>query len=311
MRAVPVDLVRLAGEQDRVVALHQALAAGLTPDAVRHRVESGQWRRLARGVYYLHAGAVPLRARCRAAVLVTAGRAVISHVAAGHLYRLDALPPSARVDVTVRSPEPRRSSALIRAHRADLDREEWGWLAGLPVTSPGRTCLDLARTQGRLIAVRATESAWSQGYVDRAQLLGLAERARGWPGVRRFRAAVTDADHRSESLLETAGRLVLRRAGLTGYDVQLVIYDEYGRLLARVDLAWPAEKLAVEFDGHDPHAGRAAFRHDRRRQNALVNRGWLVLRFSWEDVFGRPAYVVQDVRRALAVRHPGAVSGVA
>jgi len=57
---------------------------------------------------------------------------------------------------------------------------------------------------------------------------------------------VTDADHRSESLLETAGRLVLRGAGLTGYDVQSVIYDEYGRLLARVDLAWPAEEVAVE-----------------------------------------------------------------
>ncbi len=123
-------------------------------------------------MYYVQAGEVPLRARCRAAVLVTAGRAVVSHVAAGHLYQLDALPPSARVDVTVRSPEPRRSSALIRAHRADLDPEDWGWLAGLPVTNPGRTCLDLARTQGRLIAVRAIESAWSQGYVDHATCWG-------------------------------------------------------------------------------------------------------------------------------------------
>ncbi len=302
MRDLPAGLDRLALQQDGVVTYRQAISAGLTPEAIRHRLLVGVWQRLVRGSYYLHPGEVPLRSRCRAALLGSSGRAVISHLTAGHLHRLDGLPPVVRVDVTVSPMQPRRSSRLVSAHRAELEGEEWVWLDGLPVTSAGRTCLDLARTQPRVIAVRSVESALRQRHVDGAELVRVATGARGWPGVRRLQTAMALADQRSESLLETGGRLVLQDAGLVPDEVQLRILDRDGHLVARADLAWLAQLVVVEFDGLAPHAGRAAFRHDRRRQNALLNSGWLVLRFTWEDVFGRPAYVVQEVRCALAAR---------
>jgi len=305
MRDLPAGLDRLALQQDGVVTYRQAISAGLTPEAIRHRLLVGVWQRLVRGSYYLHPGEVPLRSRCRAGLLGSSDRAAISHLTAGHLYRLDGLPPVARVDVTGPPTQPRRSSQLVSAHRAELEGEEWSWVGGLPVTRPGRTCLDLARTQSRLVAVRSVESAWQQGHVDRAALVELATRARGWPGVRRLTTVLAQADPRSESVLETGGRLVLRDAGLGPDELQLRIHDRDGHLLARADLAWVAPRVVVEFDGLTTHTDRAAFRHDRRRQNALVNSGWLVLRFTWEDVFGRPAYVVQEVRSALAGRSAG------
>lgn len=280
----------------------QAVCAGLTPEAIRHRLETGSWQRLVRGIFYLRPGEVPLRSRCRAGLLGSSDRAAICHLTAGHLYRLDGLPPVARVDVTGPPTQSRRSSQLVSAHGAELDDAGWVWLDGLPVTSAGRTCLDLARSQPRVIAVRSVESALRQRHVDGAELARVATGARGWPGVRRLRTAMALADQRSESLLETGGRLVLQDAGLVPDEVQLRILDRDGHLVARADLAWLAQLVVVEFDGLAPHAGRAAFRHDRRRQNALLNSGWLVLRFTWEDVFGRPAYVVQEVRCALAAR---------
>jgi very-short-patch-repair endonuclease len=55
----------------------------------------------------------------------------------------------------------------------------------------------------------------------------------------------------------------------------------------------------VEFDG-DGHWDRRVFVDDLRRQNGLVLAGWTVLRFSSADVLGRPAWVVETIRRALA-----------
>ena len=41
-------------------------------------------------------------------------------------------------------------------------------------------------------------------------------------------------------------------------------------------------------------------RGDRRKGNALARAGWTVLRFTWHDVVSRPAYVVAEIRAALA-----------
>lgn len=196
--------------------------------------------------------------------------------------------------MTVPPDEPRRSSRLVSRASRETGRHRVVVRRRSARHERGTHLPRLARTQPRLIAVRAVESALRQQQLDRAQLVTLATKARGWPGGRRMQVAMALADPRSESLLETAGRLLLSDAGLVPAEVQLPIRDEDGHLAARADLGWPAQQVVVAFDGLTPHTARAAFRHDRRRQNALMNRGWLVLRFTWEDVFARPAYVVQE-----------------
>jgi very-short-patch-repair endonuclease len=42
------------------------------------------------------------------------------------------------------------------------------------------------------------------------------------------------------------------------------------------------------------------FVDDRRRQNALVNAQWAVLRYTWHDLVGRPDCVVHEIRVALS-----------
>lgn len=64
------------------------------------------------------------------------------------------------------------------------------------------------------------------------------------------------------------------------------------------DMAWPEHKVLVEFDG-DHHRDRKTFVDDLRRQNALVEAGWTILRFSSADVLGRPERVVAQIERAL------------
>ena len=74
-----------------------------------------------------------------------------------------------------------------------------------------------------------------------------------------------------------------------------------GRFIARADFAWPAAKLVVEIDGFGPHSGRDAFQRDRRRQNALVNESWKVLRFTVDDIRNDPWRVIHEIRQALGL----------
>lgn len=69
-----------------------------------------------------------------------------------------------------------------------------------------------------------------------------------------------------------------------------------------LDLAYP-EKVAIEVDGFAFHHDRTTFDRDRRRQNDLVNVGWIVLRFTSRST---AAEIVDSVRQALFGRSYGA-----
>lgn len=114
--------------------------------------------------------------------------------------------------------------------------------------------------------------------------------------MRREVAALLDP--RSGSALETLLRLLFDEAGLASPRTQYQVADGLD-LTARVDFAWPAQRLIVEADGFAFHADREAYRSDRRRMNELERLGWRVLRFTWEDAVGRPEHVVGLVRGLL------------
>ena len=99
--------------------------------------------------------------------------------------------------------------------------------------------------------------------------------------------------------MESVLRWLLHAAGLPRPVLQYRVRDDSGRQIGFGDLAWPAKKVLVEFDG-DVHRERGVFVRDLRRQNRLVLAGWTVLRFSSADVLGRPQEVVAAVRLALA-----------
>ncbi|MEU8152650.1 DUF559 domain-containing protein [Micromonospora sp. NPDC048986] len=85
--------------------------------------------------------------------------------------------------------------------------------------------------------------------------------------------------------------------------LQLEVRDEDGYLLGIGDLGWSVPRLIAEADGRGPHSAPEAVYADRRRQNRLVNAGWTVLRFTWDDTL-RPDYIPWTIRQAIAnARH--------
>jgi hypothetical protein len=91
----------------------------------------------------------------------------------------------------------------------------------------------------------------------------------------------------AQSHLEILGlRALLATAGLPRPVQQHRVLLPDGPV--KLDAAWPEVKLAVEFDGAAFHTDPVARRRDLRRDAALAALGWVVLRFTYEDVAARP-----------------------
>ena len=86
-------------------------------------------------------------------------------------------------------------------------------LGGLPVTSPARTVVDLARTGFRL-GVVAADSALHKGLIGADELHAVIADCAGWPGITTAREVVGFMDGRSESVLESASRVMMRAHGV-------------------------------------------------------------------------------------------------
>jgi hypothetical protein len=70
----------------------------------------------------------------------------------------------------------------------------------------------------------------------------------------------------------------------------------------RLDRAWPEVKLAVELDGAKHHTSPEDRRRDLARDTALAALGWVVLRFTYEDVLRDPERVRRQVLEVYAAR---------
>jgi very-short-patch-repair endonuclease len=109
-----------------------------------------------------------------------------------------------------------------------------------------------------------------------------------------LKTVVTGAEAESERRLHR----LLHAARITGWAANHVVRVA-GRAILRIDIAFVAERIAIEVDGFAYHSDRDRYQRDRSRQNQLVTSGWTVLRFTWEDITSRPEHVISVILSAL------------
>ncbi|MEV1146817.1 hypothetical protein AB0I76_24615, partial [Micromonospora sp. NPDC049799] len=191
-------------------------------------------------------------------------------------------------------------TAGLRIHRALVDRTEIVERAGVTVTTPARTCWDVARWLDVVEAVVIIDALLAARLTTMEALREYALARAGQRGWRAMLRAVDLADAGAESPQESRTRVTLVLAGLPRPRTQWVVTDR-GRFVARLDLAWPEFKVAVEYDGlwHDEPG---QFHRDRRRLNRLQGDDWIVLHVTSkrlrEDLDG----FLAEVRAALRSR---------
>jgi very-short-patch-repair endonuclease len=205
---------------------------------------------------------------------------------------------SASDPVTVIRPAalPWKGPREVRVHQSELADGEVEVRDGVPVSSALRTAWDLAALEPTGTAVAALDAMVRAGAVDRAHLDQMADAGSGHWGVTRVRRAFPLIDARAESAPESRVRVALVLAGLEPVPQYEIRVGEV--LLGRVDLAFPEERLAIEYEGAYHFDGTQIVRDDARIQR-LVEAGWRVIRLSAADLRDLDA-VVTRVRFELS-----------
>jgi very-short-patch-repair endonuclease len=85
---------------------------------------------------------------------------------------------------------------------------------------------------------------------------------------------------------------------LPPFELQFEVFDEQSRFIARVDFAWPANKVALEYDG-SYHSDPLQQAVDQRRNAALARLGWNVLHMTSSDLHD-PHRTLMELRGLLA-----------
>lgn len=121
------------------------------------------------------------------------------------------------------------------------------------------------------------------------------------PGSVLARRVVDCADGRAANAFESALRAIA--LSVDGLDVEPQVPIRVGQqFLGRPDLVDERLGIVLEADSFEWHGDRAALGRDARRYNRLSVNGWLVLRFTWEDVMFHPDEVAVVLRAAVAER---------
>ena len=198
----------------------------------------------------------------------------------------------------------------VKGHRGQFFADEIVNLNGLLITSRTRTWLDCARKMSideltvvadHLLRIpRPDFEGRSEPYATPADLAEMLDRHKGTPGIRKARLALEQARIGSDSAPETKLRLALECRGLP--EPQLNVSVELGAGVVRQpDLAYPEQKVAVEYDGQS-HSEAAQIIRDIAREEDFARAGWLMVRISKRHMENDARAAVAKVRSALTNR---------
>jgi len=178
---------------------------------------------------------------------------------------------------------------------------------GLPVLPPEQVWLSLARV------LSVDELVVAGDYLVRRKgpatslerLTAEVAIAKGRPGSVRAREALALVRAGTDSPKETAVRLLIVRAGLPEPVVGHRVIDADGNFVGVPDLAYIAEKIALDYDGAIHRTDERVFLDDIERRERFEDVGWRYVRVSKEHL-KRSGTFLERVRRLLRERAPRA-----
>ena len=285
----------------------QAHRLGRDQVALGAAVKEGVLRRLFTGVYVRADVPDSVLLRAQAAALVMNPRSVLCNRTAAWLHSVDAFRYAELETV------PELESFVLRGHHPterrdchgrtrDLQQQDWQVLAGVRVTTPVRTAVDLACELPRREAMAALDALARECGVSVAAMNLLLGRYRRRRGVVQARELVQLTDPRAESSGESWTRLEIHDRGLPAPQPQFWVLID-GVPTYRLDRAYPRAKVVVEYDGEEFHTGRRNRERDEARREWLRRRGWYVIVVTKESFTDEAAQAwTQELRHVLRAR---------
>lgn len=252
--------------------------------------------RIYRNVYQRAGSALTAKDRAVAAWLWSGKKAVVAGNSAAALLGAEWVDPWAPAELISGR---KRPPPLIVTRNETLLAGEFTVVNGVAVTSPARTAFDLGRRPGMVAAVVAIDSLARATGLDVGEVERMVEVHHGARGVKQLRRVLALVDAGAESPPETRTRLVIISAGLPRPRTQIAVHNEWGAVLARIDMGWEQWLVGVEYDGAQHWTDPRIRAKDIDRAAELERRGWRIIRVSADLLRNRPDILVARIREAL------------
>ena len=227
-----------------------------------------------------------------AAWLWTGRKGVIAGPAAAALYGVGWIRDTVPVELIAKHGR-RRPGIVVRDER--ISEDEVSVVAGLPVTSPARTALDLARHLPRDEAVAHVDALAAVTNVTLADVMTIADRYPRTRGIGQAPIALHLMDGGARSTHETRIRLLLIDAGLPRPRTNIAVGDDMWESV--IALGWDGPMVGVGYEEHRGDGYRAV--QDIACEELFQRTGWMHIRVRAEHT---PSSIVHRVRTALLHR---------
>lgn len=269
-----------------------AVRAGLPASVLR----TSRFRRIFRGVYV--ASKVPDSPfiRIQAALALHPPGAFASHLSAAAVYGLP-VPERPGVHITVLKSSDRRSRTGIENHVATGAVDVVTW-KGERVSAPYQMFIELAGVLSLLDLVVVGDAFVRVFDIKADRLVAACAKAEG-PHTAVARRAAAYVREEVDSPMETRLRMLIVLAGLPEPEVNHKIRDEYGAVVMRFDLSYPALKLIVEYDGRQHADDTTQWNRDLERRESLDDEEWRIIVVTAKGIYREPAKTLARVRKAL------------
>jgi hypothetical protein len=292
-------LDRLLVQQLDVIARHQALAAGLSDNALRHRLRrGGSWSKLLPGVYLAVTGTPTTLQQEMAALLYAGSGSMITGASALSCHNIR-YATSDLIDVLVPAERKRHDAGFVRLQRTNRMPGRVWEMGPVRYVPPTRAVADAVRTMSSLRDVRAIVADAVQRRACRVR--DLAEELAGGPNVGSalFQAALADVADGIRSTAEADLKELLVKAKIPVPLFNPELYDADGTFIARPDAWWPELGIAIEVDSREWHLSPQDHADTLARGRRMARHQIVILRFTPNQIRSDPATVIKDIRTAL------------
>jgi hypothetical protein len=278
----------------------QAQGAGVSRTKLSRLVAGGLVDRAAPGVYRFGVGHVAdWKDRLAVELLKTGGAA--GGLSASALS--DLADPPGRPSVLI--PRGQKPDGPGRHTTRDIAKHELITVDGLRTLNATRAVIDSAHLLPRAKAIAMVERAIVRGLVNPAVLRDRATELKHHkrPGCAVVLSILDELNPEVARSRNEWEALVARRAQQCGLEppaLEFEIFINGHRYIA--DAAWPGQRVALEFDGRDPHMRKTVHDYDTLRRNDFTDAGWLRFGITASALKRRDNRAFEQVARAIASR---------
>ncbi|MFG1642387.1 hypothetical protein ACGFMK_19035 [Amycolatopsis sp. NPDC049252] len=271
--------------------------------AVREALASGLLSQPWRGVVMRAENALKLVTMAEAALLVIGDPVVLSGPTSLAVHGISAA-ASTKIHVTVPYGRRIKSKPGLVVHQGyyrPMDVIEIDGLATFPIDL---ALADFLCDGDRRTAFAALDEAMRGLPPDHVRKLreNVRERLedrRDRRGIHRASTLLDLATGMAESPPESVLRLVVVEAGFPVPEPQYEITAVDGRVVYRLDMAWPSRRIALEYDGYAAHEERGD--RDADRDARMAARGWITIRAVAADLRD-PGRLLKELEDAFHLR---------